>query len=534
MYVTIDNNIELGFRSLKIDSKRGVITMNNLMLIYVSVGVMGGWVIATLIARLKTRSLLNRARDKLSRVEEEIRNKKREIELEKKEELHRVRAVFEQETKEKTDELHKLSRRLIGREEVLDHHLQELEKKKKSIFSKEEELKKDKEKTKELEIKWRKELERTSGISSEEAKKTLLETIKKEVKNEAAQIIQQVEKEARETANKKARKILATAIQRCAVDEASNSVISTLPLPNDEMKGRVIGREGRNIRAFEALTGVDLIVDDTPGTVIISCFDPLRRKIAEVSLERLVADTRIHPARIEEIVEKTKKDIEEMMKEEGQRIAFDMGISDLPSELTNLLGRLKFRTSYGQNVLQHSKEVSYIAGIIAAEIKADYVQAKRAGLLHDIGKAVDRETEGPHALIGANLAERYGESPNIVHAIAAHHEDQVAETTLAVLVQTSDAISAARPGARKEVLEAYLKRIEDLEEIADSFEKVEKAYAIQAGRELRIMVHPQEVSDEATAELSRELAHKIEKKLKYPGQIKITVIRELRAIEYAR
>ncbi len=504
------------------------------MLIYVLVGVMGGWVITTLITRLRTRSLLNRARDKLSQVEEEIRNRKREIELERKEELHRVRAVFEQETKEKTDELHKLSRRLIEREEVLDHRLQELEKKKKSIFSKEEELKKDKEETKELEIKWRKEIEKASGISTEEAKKTLLETIKKEVKNEAAQIIQQVEKEARETANKKARKILATAIQRCAVDEASNSVISTLSLPNDEMKGRVIGREGRNIRAFEALTGVDLIVDDTPGTVIISCFDPLRRKIAEVSLERLVADTRIHPAKIEEIVEKTKKDIEEIIKEEGQRVAFDIGISDLPSELINLLGRLKFRTSYGQNVLQHSKEVSYIAGIIAAEIKADYVQAKRAGFLHDIGKAVDQEMEGPHALIGANLAERYRESPEIIHAIAAHHEDQVAETTLAVLVQISDAISAARPGARKEVLEAYLKRIKDLEEITDSFEEVEKAYAIQAGRELRIMVHPQEVSDEAAAELSRELAHKIEKKLKYPGQIKITVIRELRAIEYAR
>jgi len=504
------------------------------MLIYVLVGVMGGWVITTLITRLRTRSLLNRARDKLSQVEEEIRNRKREIELEKKEELHRVRAVFEQETKEKTDELHKLSRRLIEREEALDHRLQELEKKKKSIFSKEEELKKDKEEIKELEIKWRKEIEKASGISTEEAKKTLLETIKKEVKNEAAQIIQQVEKEARETANKKARKILATAIQRCAVDEASNSVISTLSLPNDEMKGRVIGREGRNIRAFEALTGVDLIVDDTPGTVIISCFDPLRRKIAEVSLERLVADTRIHPAKIEEIVEKTKKDIEEIIKEEGQRVAFDMGISDLPSELINLLGRLKFRTSYGQNVLQHSKEVSYIAGIIAAEIKADYVQAKRAGFLHDIGKAVDQEMEGSHALIGANLAERYRESPEIIHAIAAHHEDQVAETILAVLVQISDAISAARPGARKEVLEAYLKRIKDLEEITDSFEEVEKAYAIQAGRELRIMVHPQEVSDEAAAELSRELAHKIEKKLKYPGQIKITVIRELRAIEYAR
>ena len=508
--------------------------MNNLVLIYVLVGVMGGWVIATLITRLRTRSLLNRAQDKLSQMEEEIRNRRREIELEKKEELHRVRTTFEQETKEKTDELHKLSRRLIEREESLDYRLQELEKKKKSIFSKEEELKKAQEKVKELEINWRKELERVAGISAEEAKKILLEIIKKEAKNEAAQIIQQVEKEAKETANKKARKILATAIQRCAVDETNNSVISTLSLPNDEMKGRVIGREGRNIRAFEALTGVDLIVDDTPETVVISCFDPLRRKIAQVSLERLVADTRIHPAKIEEIVKKTKKDIEETIKEEGQRVAFDMGISDLPPELTELLGRLKFRTSYGQNVLQHSKEVSYIASIIAAEVKEDYTYAKRAGLLHDIGKAVDQEIEGPHALIGANLAERYGESPNIVHAIAAHHEDQAAETTLAVLVQISDAISAARPGARKEVLEVYLKRIEDLEEIADSFEKVEKAYAIQAGRELRIMVYPQEVSDDGAAELSRKLAHKIEKELKYPGQIKITVIRELRAIEYAK
>ncbi len=478
--------------------------------------------------------MLNKARYKLSRVEEEIRNRRREIDLEKKEELHRIRASFEKETKEKSDELHKLSKKLIEREEALDRRLQEIERKKSQISVDEERLEGEREKIKALEIKQRKELEKIAGISADQAKKSLLDTIKKEAKEEAIQIIQKVEREARETANKKARKIIATAVQRYSVEEVTDTVISTLSLPNDDMKGRVIGREGRNIRTFEALTGVDLIVDDTPETVVISCFDPLRRKIAEISLERLIADTRIHPARIEEIVEKAKKDMEEIIHEEGQRVAFDMRISDLPSELTDLLGRLKFRTSYGQNVLQHSKEVSYIASIMASEVKADYIQAKRAGLLHDIGKAVDQEIEGSHALIGARLAERYRESSEIVHAIAAHHEDRPAETTLAILIQASDAISAARPGARREVLEAYLQRIEELEQIAHSFAGVSKAYAIQAGRELRIMVQPEEISDEEAAELSRAITNKIEKKLSYPGQIKITVIRELRSIEYAK
>jgi len=486
------------------------------------------------MARIKTKSLLAKAKERLVEADEEVEKKRREIELEKKEELHRIRNAFEKDTEEKRDELHRLSKKLIEREEFLDHRLEELEQRNKRISSEEQKLEKDKQITKDLQIKWREELERVAGISTEEAKRSLLESIKKEARNEAAQIIQQVEKEARETANKKARKILAIAIQRCAVDEATDTVISTLTLPNDEMKGRVIGREGRNIRTFEALTGVDLIVDDTPGTVVISCFDPIRRKIAEVSLERLIADSRIHPARIEEIVEKTKSDIEEITQEEGQRTAFDIGISDLSSELTNLLGKLKYRTSYGQNVLQHSKEVAYIASIIAAEINADYIEAKRAGLLHDIGKAVDQEVKGPHALIGAHLAERYGESASVVHAIAAHHEDQTAEHILAILMQIADAISAARPGARKEVLEAYLKRIEELEQIANSFSGVENAYAIQAGRELRIIVQPQEITDGDANELSRKIAQQIEKELKYPGQIKITVIRELRATEYAK
>ena len=497
-------------------------------------GVIGAWVITTLIARIKAKSLLGKARERLVEVDEEVEKKRREIELEKKEELHRIRNAFEKDTEEKRDELHQLSKKLIEREEVLDHRLEGLEQRNKEISTEEQKLEKDKEITKDLQIKWREELERVAGISTEEAKRSLLESIKKEARNEAAQIIQQVEKEARETANKKARKILAIAIQRCAVDEATDTVISTLTLPNDEMKGRVIGREGRNIRTFEALTGVDLIVDDTPETVVISCFDPIRRKIAEVSLERLIADSRIHPARIEEIVEKTKSDIEEITQEEGQRTAFDIGIPDLSSELTDLLGKLKYRTSYGQNVLQHSKEVAYIASIIAAEINTDYVEAKRAGLLHDIGKAVDQEMKGPHALIGAHLAERHGESDSVVHAIAAHHEDQTTEAILAILIQVADAISAARPGARKEVLEAYLKRIGELEQIANSFSGVENAYAIQAGRELRIIVQPQEITDGDANELSRKIAQQVEKELKYPGQIKITVIRELRATEYAR
>ena len=508
--------------------------MINLILILILAGVIGAWVTTTLIARTKAKSLLAKAEERLAEVDQQVEKKRREIELEKKEELHRIRSIFERDTEEERNELRQLTKKLTKREEALDHRLQDLEQRREKISTEETKLEEDKEVIKDLEIKWTEELERVAGISSEEAKRSLLESIKKEARNEAAQIILQVEKEARETANKKARKILAIAIQRCAVNEATETVISTLTLPNDEMKGRVIGREGRNIRAFEALTGVDLIVDDTPETVVISCFDPIRRKIAAVSLERLIADSRIHPARIEEIVEKTKNDIEEITQEEGQRTAFDIGISDLPSELTNVLGKLKYRTSYGQNVLQHSKEVAYIASIIAAEIDADYVEAKRAGLLHDIGKAVDQEMNGPHALIGANLAERYGESASVVHAIALHHEDQAAEAILAILIQIADAISAARPGARKEVLEAYIRRIGELEQIANSFSGVQNAYAIQAGRELRIIVQPQEITDGDANELSRRIAQQVEKELKYPGQIKITVIRELRATDYAK
>jgi len=505
-----------------------------LRLIYILLAALIGGVITTFVDRYRARSILNKAKNKLLQAEEEIQNKRREIELEKREELHRLRNTLEQEIERKREELHRLSKRLIEREETLDHRLQEVEKEKRRMSFEEQKLEEKGREIEVLEIKWRKELEKTAGISAEEAKKSLLEDVKREAEEEAFEIVQKVEKKAQETANKKAREIVATAIQHCAVDQMMDSVVSTVPLPNDGMKGRVIGREGRNIRAFEALTGVDLIVDDTPGTVIISCFDPLRRKIAEISLQRLIADSRIHPARIEEIVEKAKKDVEEIIKEEGQRVAFDIGISDLPLELTNLLGKLKFRTSYGQNVLKHSQEVSYIAGVMAAEIGANYMQAKRAGLLHDIGKAIDQQMEGPHALIGAQIAKQYGESPEVVHAIAAHHNDKLNETTLGILIQTADAISAARPGARKEVLEAYLKRLKDLEKIAMSFQGVNKAYAIQAGREIRIMVQPQEIDDENAKRLCQKIAKKTEKELCYPGQLKVTVIRELRYIEYAK
>lgn len=505
-----------------------------LIIVYIITGVGIGWLVNALWNKIKAKSFLREAEEKLTQIEEEVKNRRREIELERKEELHRIRTTFEKESREKRDELHKLSKKLIEREENLDHRFQQWEKKNRELISEKQKLENQRENLKSLEKEYRLKLEKIAGISSQEAKKILLENIKREAKEEAVKIIQETEKETREIANKKARMIIATAIQRCSVEQVAESAVAIVALPNEEMKGRVIGREGRNIRTFEGLTGVDLIVDDTPEAVAISCFDPLRKKIAEISLQRLIADSRIHPARIEEVVEKAKKEVEEMVKEEGGKASFDMGISDIPSEIVQLLGKLKFRTSYGQNVLQHSKEVAYIAGIMAAEIGTNYNLAKRAGLLHDIGKAVDQEMEGPHALIGSHLAKRYGESSEIVHAVSAHHEDKPAETILAVVIQAADAISASRPGARKEILEAYLKRIESLEKIAVSFSGVERAYAVQAGREVRIMVQPNKISDDTVITLCKEVANKVQEELSYPGQVKVTVIRELRAIEYAK
>jgi len=503
------------------------------IMIYILIGILGG-AIATLIDKFIGKSLLNKARSKLLEADKEIKNKRRELDLERKEEFQRIKTELEQKTEREREEIHQLSQRLIEREERLDHRLQDFEKRDRELFLEEKELEKEREKIELLKIKQKQELERIAGISTEEAKRILLERVKEEVKEEAAQIIRDVEKETKEIADEKAQEIIATAIQRCAVDRTSELAVSTISLPNDEMKGRVIGREGRNIRTFEALTGVDLIVDDTPETIAISCFDPLRRKIAEVSLKELITDTRIHPARIEEIVEKAKKEVENMVKEEGERATIDMRINNLSPEIINLLGKLRFRTSFGQNALTHSKEVAYIASTIAAEIGIDPTQAKRAGLLHDIGKAVDREMEGPHALIGANIAEECGESSDIVHAIASHHEDKPTQTILDFIIQAADAISAARPGARKEVLETYLKRLEKLEKIANSFPAVKQAYALRAGREIRILVQPEKIDDLRVTELSREIARRIKKEMVYPGQIKVIVIREFRSVEYAK
>ena len=378
------------------------------------------------------------------------------------------------------------------------------------------------------------ELERLSGLTSDEAKDLLLNDIKKEIAHESAIMIKEMESKAREESEKKAREIISCAIQKCAADHVAESTVTVVTLPNDEMKGRIIGREGRNIRTLETLTGIDLIIDDTPEAVVLSGFDPIRREVARITLEKLIVDGRIHPARIEEMVEKAKKEVDNVIREEGEQAAFETGIHGLHPELIKLLGRLKYRTSYGQNVLRHSIEVAHLAGVMAAELGADIKIAKRAGLLHDIGKAVDHEVEGPHVDIGVDLARRYKESREILHAIAAHHGDTEPQTVEAVLVQAADAISAARPGARRETLEAYIKRLEKLEEIANSFDGIEKSYAIQAGRELRIMVKPEDIRDDEIIHTAREIVKRIESELDYPGQIKVNVIRETRAIEYAK
>lgn len=504
------------------------------VLIWIGVALGAGWAMSSLLSWARANSLLNQAKKKLSTAEEEIKNRKREIELERREELQRIRSEFEKLTEEKRKKLDQLERRLLEREENYEKRFMELKRKEEENLRVREELREEKRRLEEIEKRQREELEKIAGLSTQEAKKILLENIKKEVKEEASLLIKEAEERAKEEANKKARMIISTAIQRCAVDQVAESCVSTVSIPSDEMKGRIIGREGRNIRTFEALTGVDLIVDDTPEAVVISCFDPLRRKIAEIALQRLISDGRIQPARIEEVVEKAKKEVEEVIEEEGKKVMFEMGLLRLAPQVVNLLGRLRFRTSYGQNVLEHSKEVAYLAGIMAAELGEDLSLARRAGLLHDIGKATDHEPEGSHAAIGAEIARKCGESTEVVEAILAHHEEKEATSVLSVLIQAADALSASRPGARREALEAYLKRLEKLEEIAYSFPGVEKSYAIQAGREIRIIVQPTQVDDATALDLCREIAGRIQRELSYPGQIKVTVIRETRAVEYAK
>ncbi|KEI10413.1 ribonuclease Y [Clostridium botulinum C] len=466
--------------------------------------------------------------------ERDAEAKKKEAILEAKEEVHKIRNDFEKESRERRNEIQRLERRIIQREELLDKKSEAIESKEEALNKKQQDINEKETSIDELYEKQRQELERLSNLSSDEARDLLLEETKKEIKHDLAIMIKDMENKAKEEADKKAKEIISTAIQRCAADHVAESTVHVVSLPNDEMKGRIIGREGRNIRALETLTGVDLIIDDTPEAVILSGFDPIRRQVARIALEKLIIDGRIHPARIEEMVEKAKQEVENDIKEEGEQATFETGVHGLHQELIKLLGRLKYRTSYGQNVLKHSMEVAYLAGLMASELGMDPTLAKRAGLLHDIGKAVDHEVEGPHALIGSEMAKKYHESAIVVNAIAAHHGDVEYDSIEAILVQAADAISAARPGARRETLEAYIKRLEKLEEIANSYEGVEKSYAIQAGREVRIMVKPEDIDDYGCIEMSKNIVKRIESELEYPGQIKVNIIRETRAVEYAK
>jgi len=460
--------------------------------------------------------------------------KKREALLEAKEEIHKTRVELDRDIKDRRNEFQRQERRLVQKEESLDKKVESLEQKDEILNKKTKDLESTQERAEELLKKQTEELERISGLSVEDAKDYLLRNIENEVKHEAAALIKEIEANTKQEADRRAKDILATAIQKCAADHVSEATVSVVPLPNDEMKGRIIGREGRNIRTLETLTGIDLIIDDTPEAVILSGFDPIRREVARLTLEKLILDGRIHPARIEEMVEKSKKEVENTIREAGDNAAFETGVHGLHPELIRLLGKLKFRTSYGQNVLNHSIEVSYLAGVMAAELGVDIPLAKRAGLLHDIGKAIDHEVEGSHVTIGADVVKKYKEGNEIINAILSHHGDVEATSVISVLVQAADSISAARPGARRETLESYIKRLQKLEEIANSFEGVEKCFAIQAGREIRIMVKPEIVSDDNMVLKAREIVKKIEDELEYPGQIKVTMLRETRTIEYAK
>ena len=460
--------------------------------------------------------------------------RKKEIVLEGKDELHRLRDESEKELNNRRKEIQHQERRVLQKEESLEKKLESMERKENQIDQKN---KKAEERLKEAEAVKKSQfdmLEKISNFTVDQAKEYLLNNLESELTHEKAVKIREFEQQTKEDADKSAREIIALAIQRCAADHVAEAAISVVPLPNDEMKGRIIGREGRNIRAIETLTGVDLIIDDTPEAITLSCFEPVRREVARIALERLISDGRIHPARIEEMVEKAKREVDATIKAEGERAVFETNVHGLHPELVKLLGRMRYRTSYGQNVLNHSIEVSHIAGLLAAEIGANVAEAKRAGLLHDLGKSIDHEVEGSHVTIGVELARKYHESEAVIHAIHAHHNDVEPQTVVACLVQAADAISAARPGARRENLENYIKRLEKLEEVTSSFPGVEKSYAIQAGREVRIMVKPDQVSEDQMVLLAREIAKKIEEELEYPGQIKVHVLRETKVIEYAK
>ena len=486
------------------------------------------------VVEAKIGSAEDKAREIIDEALKQAETKKREALLEAKEESLKTKNELEKETKERRAEVQRYEKRVLAKEETLDRKMEALEKKDAKMTAKENELDKLRAEVEDFHQKQLQELEKISGLTSEQAKEYLIKTVEDEVKHETAVLVKELECRAKEEAEKKARDYVVTAIQKCAADHVAETTISVVQLPNDEMKGRIIGREGRNIRTLETLTGVDLIIDDTPEAVILSGFDPIRREVARIALEKLIVDGRIHPARIEEMVEKAQKEVEAMIREEGEAATLEVGVHGIHPELVKLLGKMKYRTSYGQNALKHSVEVAILSGLLAGEIGVDVRAAKRAGLLHDIGKSVDHEMEGTHVQIGVDLCRKYKESALIVNAVEAHHGDVEPQSLIACIVQAADTISAARPGARRETLETYTNRLKQLEDIANSFKGVDKSYAIQAGREVRVMVVPEQISDDDMVLLARDLSRKIESELEYPGQIKVNVIRESRVTDYAR
>ena len=486
------------------------------------------------VVETKLGNAEDRAREIVDEALKTAETKKREAMLEAKEESMRTRNELEKETKERRAELQRYERRVLAKEETLDKKTEAIERKEAGFAAREEQLAKKRAEVEELSVRRVQELERISGLTSEQAKEYLLKTVEDDVKHETAKLVKEMEARAKEEANRKAKDYVVTAIQKCAADHVAETTISVVQLPNDEMKGRIIGREGRNIRTLETMTGVDLIIDDTPEAVILSGFDPIRREVARIALEKLIVDGRIHPARIEEMVEKAQKEVETMIREEGEAATLEVGVHGIHPELVRLLGRLIFRSSYGQNALKHSIEVAHLSGLLAGEIGVDVRLAKRAGLLHDIGKSIDHEMEGSHIQIGVDLCKKYKESQIVINAVEAHHGDVEPTSLIACIVQAADTISAARPGARRETLETYTNRLKQLEDIANSFKGVDKSFAIQAGREVRVMVVPDQVDDASMVLLARDISKQIEAELEYPGQIKVNVIRESRVTEYAK
>ena len=486
------------------------------------------------VGEAKVGSAEEKAREIIDDALKTAETKKREALLEAKEENLKAKNDLEKETKERRAEIQRYEKRVLGKEETLDKKLDALEKRESKLNSREANFEKEKEKVAELRQSHLRELEKISGLTSEQAKEYLLKTVEEDVKHETAVLVKELERQAKDEANKKAKDYVVTAIQRCAADQVAENTITVVQLPNDEMKGRIIGREGRNIRTLETMTGVNLIIDDTPEAVVLSGFDPIRREVARIALERLIVDGRIHPARIEEMVEKAQKEVDTMIREEGEAAALEVGVPGIHPELIRLLGRMKFRTSYGQNALKHSIEVAQLSGLLAGEIGIDVRMAKRAGLLHDIGKSIDHDVEGSHIQIGVDLCRKYKESSTVINAVESHHGDVEPQTLIACVVQAADTISAARPGARRETIETYTNRLKQLEEITNQFKGVDKSFAIQAGREIRVMVVPEQVSDDDMVLMARDIAKQIEFELEYPGQIKVNVIRESRATDYAK